>query len=103
MYCDACGTQLQPGQRFCGSCGKPAGIVAVPPPPSSRVARHLPVLAILWLVAGALNLIVAAFLLIFGNAGPFRDALAVTMARGFLQALFTGLGILVLLKALGCF
>jgi len=23
MFCEACGTQLQPAQHFCSTCGKP--------------------------------------------------------------------------------
>lgn len=37
MYCGSCGTQLNPGARFCRACGRPqaAGVAAPPPPPPS--------------------------------------------------------------------
>jgi hypothetical protein len=73
MYCERCGSQLGQGQRFCPSCGKPVGIAIVPIERQSKVQQHLHVLAILWLLAGALNLFAGAALflvasIIFGGA-----------------------------------
>jgi hypothetical protein len=72
MFCERCGFKLVEGQRFCSSCGKPAGISLVPLERQGKVQRNLQVLAILWLVAGALNLIFGFGLftvgrIIFGN------------------------------------
>jgi hypothetical protein len=33
-YCTTCGTEIGPGQRFCGNCGRPAGATAADPPGS---------------------------------------------------------------------
>src|SRR3989442_4669641 len=79
MFCDRCGTELQPGQRFCGSCGKPVGVAVVPPAPSGRVARHLHLLAVLWFAASAINLIgsIAVFIVantLFGHSIRFENA-----------------------------
>ncbi len=102
MFCDHCGTELRVGQRFCSSCGKPIGVEVVTPAPQGRVGRHLQVLAVLWLAASALNLIGGAVLFVLANTlftrlgrmeGPW-------VGPGFLQPLFSVLGVLVLVKAL---
>src|SRR3989442_489888 len=67
MYCDGCGTQLAAGQRFCGSCGKPVGMAAVPTSTGGRVSRHIQLVAILWLAASALHLIGGAGVFLLGN------------------------------------
>lgn len=105
MFCDRCGTELQAGQRFCGSCGKGIGVSVVPQPSDGRVSRHIQILAVLWLAASALNLIGGAVLFVlggtlFGRLGHIGPSGAVP---GFLHGLFFALGILVLLKALAGF
>jgi hypothetical protein len=72
MFCERCGFKLVEGQRFCSSCGKPVGISLVPLERQGKVQRNLQVLAILWLVAGALNLVIGFGLftvghIVFGN------------------------------------
>jgi hypothetical protein len=72
MFCERCGFKLVEGQRFCSSCGKPVGISLVPLDRQGKVQRNLQVLAILWLVAGALNLVIGFGLftvghIVFGN------------------------------------
>ena len=104
MFCDNCGYQLPEGQRFCGGCGKPAGIAQVRAS-DGRVARHVQLVAILWLAAGFLNLIGAAALFILGNT--LFPAIARTEPSfpvgPFLQGMFNVLGVLVGVKALLCF
>ena len=105
MFCDRCGTELQPGQRFCGSCGKPVGLAVAPPAPSGRVARHLHLLAVLWFAASAINLIgaVAVFIVantLFGHSIRFENALPM---QGFLQTLLSSVAGLLFLKALAGF
>lgn len=62
MYCDHCGSSLNPTSRFCSSCGKPVvpapSLSATPRPVQTedRVRRHANLLAILWLANGALRL-----------------------------------------------
>jgi hypothetical protein len=67
MFCERCGFQLAEGTRFCSSCGKPAGMAIVPLEHQGKVERNIQILAILWLVAGALNLIACFVLLTLGN------------------------------------
>jgi zinc-ribbon domain len=60
MYCANCGAGIEAGQSFCSSCGKPVATTATAPPGSmpypGRVARHIQVVAILWLVWSILSL-----------------------------------------------
>jgi hypothetical protein len=66
MFCNHCGGEVQPNQRFCGLCGKPAAVPSAPPPPSpyvstasGRVARHIKMLAVFWIALSALNVLKA--------------------------------------------
>ncbi len=102
MYCDRCGAELQLGQKFCGSCGKPAGLAVTPVAAGGRVARHLQLLAILWIAASALNLIGALVLFLLSGT-LFRHLPSIPEASwvgGFLHGLFSVLGYVVLLKSL---
>jgi hypothetical protein len=60
MFCNHCGGQVESGQRFCSSCGKPA-MAGAPAPPvaptAGRVARHVRMLAVFWIALSALNLL----------------------------------------------
>jgi len=56
VFCNACGSQVQPQFNVCPNCGRPiAAAVALP----SRLGRHFRTLGILWTIAGALCLIPA--------------------------------------------
>lgn len=58
MFCNHCGGRLEADQRFCASCGKPVAPVAAPTPPASgRLARHLSILAVFWIVISVFRLI----------------------------------------------
>ncbi|SRR5712692_1871370 len=105
MFCDGCGTQLQPEQRFCGSCGKPVGVSVAPPAPAGRVGRHLQVLAVLWLAASALNLIGGVVLFVLANTlFAHMDHLGVPREiPNFLQPLLSVFGGMLLIKALAGF
>ncbi len=63
MFCNHCGGEVQPNQRFCSQCGKPAvapGAAPVAPSPTTgRVARHVRMLAVFWIALSALNLLKA--------------------------------------------
>jgi zinc ribbon protein len=112
MFCERCGSKLNEGQRFCPSCGKPVGISLVPIERQGKVQRNIQILAILWLVAGALNLFLGfgmfTFSHIFSNLGlhfdgapnvaPFLHSI-VAFASGFVLlkavlSIVTGIGLL---------
>jgi len=121
MHCAQCGTQLVPGQIFCSKCGQQfAGTMASPstPPPapsvqsstyqtstmggsavfanSSRVARHLNVLGVLWIVYSGLRLISGLAVMAFGSfrfpflIGPFPG-----LMRGFLGPFLSAIGLVI--------
>ena len=53
MYCNSCGTPLEPGHVFCSKCGQQ--IVQVTRPSVSRVAQHGQLVGILWIAYSALT------------------------------------------------
>ena len=68
MFCNQCGTQLQPDYKLCPKCGNaigPARPVATSSP--GRLERHLRTLGILWIVVGALFLIPSILALAVGG------------------------------------
>lgn len=68
MFCDGCGAAVQPGQAFCGKCGKQIlGPIAVMQNRPGRVQGHLQLLGILWLAISAFNTIGGVVLYILAN------------------------------------
>jgi hypothetical protein len=64
MFCNRCGTQIQPEFSVCPKCGDPVAVAggnfpktATPSVRSGRVQRHLRTLGTLWIVVGALWII----------------------------------------------
>ena len=102
MFCDGCGDALQPGQQFCGKCGKEiVGPVVVGYPRRSRVREHLRLLGILWLALAAWEFLGAAVLYIVANT-LFRMQLPQgppPEARLFLHPLLTVIAVFVAVKA----
>src|SRR5437667_10470260 len=104
MYCDGCGTQLAAGQRFCGSCGKPVGMAAVPTSTGGRVSRHLQLVAILWLAASALHLIGGPVLFLLWNTRFVHFVRGdVFTFQNFLQGLMCTRGVWLFLQAIDVF
>jgi hypothetical protein len=56
MFCDGCGAPVEPSQTFCPRCGKALKSVGGTPV-QSRIAGHLRLLGIFWLVLSGLRLI----------------------------------------------
>ena len=58
MFCDRCGHQMGPDDKFCAQCGKAAAAANAPastPACEPRVARHIQLLGILWVARGVLR------------------------------------------------
>ena len=71
MFCNACGTEIQPGFNVCPKCGTPVGRAVSSPSTAlarSRLQRHLNTLGVLWIVVGVLFLIPATVLLFLSGA-----------------------------------
>ena len=70
MFCNACGTEIQPGFNVCPKCATPVtGVVSslTAIVTRSRLQRHLATLGLLWIVVGALFLLPALVLLLLGG------------------------------------
>jgi len=81
MFCDACGTQLEPVQKYCTRCGK--AVIGPAPGGSGRVARHVHPLGILWMVYSALVAFGGVLAIVVAQT-VFRHGF--TMGPGFPQA-----------------
>jgi hypothetical protein len=104
MFCDGCGGALQLGQAFCSKCGKQiVGPITTIRQMPGRVERHIHLLGILWLAYSAFNTLGGLVLLILGRTffPHLREMTDVPqdVPVGFLSALLTTLGMVVLAKA----
>lgn len=110
MYCVQCGLEVMPHHVYCSRCGHRLAEPAVPAVPvqndparpttaagqSSRVAQHLNVLAILWIVFSVLRLIPGLAMLVFSHTRfPFLLAPFPTHLHGVLGPILGGLGLMV--------
>jgi hypothetical protein len=103
MFCDGCGTTVQPGQLFCSNCGKQiVGGGTTTPAARGRVQQHSHLLAIIWLAFSALEAVGGLMLFVVGN-GLFPHIRQMgappDMPVSFFVVLFNALGIIVLAKA----
>jgi hypothetical protein len=97
MFCQNCGTQIQPGQQFCSKCDMPLTGYALEP--KGRLRRHIHLLGILWIAYSALNLVGGVALMIVANAIFGRHARFETGAPFFLQPLLATIGVFLLIKS----
>lgn len=88
MFCNQCGTQLQPEFNVCPKCGRalntpgPAAATALVSN-RERLQRHLRTLGILWVVLGALFLLPSVFLMGIGGVARSVIPMESTVAREF--------------------
>ena len=102
MFCDRCGANLQPGQRFCGRCGKEFATPGFAYPPPNRVREHVRLLGILWLAFSAINAVAGLVLWIIANtifAHLQEMGAPPNVPAGFLRSLFAAIGAIILIKA----
>lgn len=105
MFCDACGTAVQPGQAFCSKCGKQiVGPISLMQPLPGRVQEHVHLLGLLWLAMSAFNTVGGVVLYVLANTlfahlrelgGPPEAA----AASGFLRPLLSTIAVVVLATA----
>lgn len=99
MYCNGCGSELQPGYNVCPKCGKVIGdpVSAVT---RSRLENHLSTLGTLWVVVGVLFLLPALGLFFASSVAHFviQDNV---VARTLGPLLLTIIGGTILMIAVG--
>lgn len=109
MFCDGCGSAVQPGQPFCSSCGKQIlGSVVAMHPRRGRVQQHIHLVGIFWFAISAFNSLIGVVLYILANtllapgggAGappflcPLLSVIAVIALSGSALGFFAGWGLL---------
>ncbi len=102
MFCDGCGTAVQPGQAFCSRCGKQiVGPVTVMQPLPSRVQGHVRLLGLFWLAFSAFNTVGGVVLYVLSNTlfARINGMGAPEASTSFLRPLLSALAILLLAKA----
>jgi hypothetical protein len=103
MFCDGCGSEVQPGQAFCSRCGKQiVGSVSAVMPMPSRVQQHVHLLGILWLAISAFNAVAGVILFVLANTlfSHLHDMGAPQQVpTGFLSSLVSVIGSIILIKA----
>ncbi|HTW58665.1 MAG TPA: zinc ribbon domain-containing protein [Terriglobales bacterium] len=103
MYCDRCGAAVQPGQAFCSKCGKQiVGPVSLTQSFPGRVKQHTHLVGILWLAFSAFNALAGLVVVIVGTTlFPHLHEMGApqNVPVGFLSALVSTVGILILAKA----
>jgi len=96
MFCQNCGTQIQPGQQFCSKCSMP--LVGYAPQQKWRLQRHLHLLGIFWIAYSAVHALAGIALMIVANI-IFGHRGVASGAPEFLQPLLATIGILLLIKS----
>jgi hypothetical protein len=102
MFCDGCGTVVQPGQTYCSRCGKQiVGQVTAMQLRPGRVQGHVHLLGILWLAISAFNTIGGVILYVLANTlfAHMREFGAPEAPTAFLRPLLSVVGIFILAKA----
>jgi len=103
MFCDGCGVAVQPGQAFCSKCGKQIlGPVQTAQSVPGRVQQHVHLLGIFWLAISAFNAVAGLILLVLANtlfAHLHEMGAPPQVPTGFLSALLSTIGIIVLAKS----
>ncbi len=91
MFCNRCGTALQPQQTTCPACGQLQPVVALG---ESRLTTHLHLLAIFWFIVAALTAIGAFVMLAIGGfaSAAMHMGNAPPIARILGPAVFWGIG-----------
>jgi hypothetical protein len=102
MFCDSCGTAVQPGQAFCGKCGKAiVGPVTALQMRPGRVQGHVQLLGIMWLAISAFNTIGGVILYVIANTlfAHLHNMGAPQTPTSFLRPFLSVIAGLVLIKA----
>ena len=102
MFCDGCGSAVQPGQSFCSKCGKQiVGPVSLAQPRRGRVQEHVRLLGLFWMALSAFNTIAGIVLYVIANTlmVHLHEANPDGGPPAFLTPLLSTFAILLLAKA----
>ena len=97
MFCDGCGTPVQPGQSYCSKCGKQIiGPVSFAQPRAGRVQGHVRLLGLFWLAISAFNTVGGIVLYVLANTlfAHMHDLGAPDAPTAFLRPLLSVVAIL---------
>jgi len=101
MFCNRCGTQLQPTFKLCPKCGNPVTAGAASAiPERSRLDRHLRTVGVLWIIFGALWLIPSAVTMLLSHGARLTMGDEI-FGHAFMRPLFFSFGAISLLVAAG--
>jgi hypothetical protein len=105
MFCNRCGTDLHPGQRFCVGCGKDiSGPIAIPQPLPNRVQQNIRLVGILWLVFSGIEILGGIFMLTIANTillfVPQTGNAPPPIPIGVMRVFFSAIAFFILIKAL---
>jgi hypothetical protein len=101
MFCNACGRELRPGEQYCSACGQPVGVAPIPRS-INRVAHHVQLLGVLWIVYSFFDLIGGITVMVFPTmilSILSRVEGVPSQIPGFLLPLFIAIGMFLTLKA----
>jgi uncharacterized membrane protein (DUF2068 family) len=100
MYCNACGNPIPDDARFCAKCGRPVAVVGPPGagiPARARIEKHLPALALIWIIYSLLRVFAGGAVLFVGSMFvPHVFMFGWPFSHFFLPGLITSLGVGVL-------
>jgi hypothetical protein len=101
MFCNNCGSPITSEQSICSHCGKSTTAARVASAARTRVAEHVHLLAILWLVDGALLLIPAIVMAVLAGivTSPMAWHRADNIALAIVPGVFTFLCVVFLISA----
>ncbi|HTT21607.1 MAG TPA: zinc ribbon domain-containing protein [Candidatus Sulfotelmatobacter sp.] len=102
MFCDGCGTSVQPGQAYCSKCGKQIiGPVSFAQPRPGRVQEHVRLLGLFWLGFSAFITVGGIVLYVLANTlfAHMRELGAPEAPTAFLRPLLSVIAIVLLAKA----
>lgn len=106
MFCQNCGSQAVESARFCAGCGR-ALVIASVPPADSRVAKHVRLLAILWMARAGLTAVTGFWVLFVGtrlmpwifDAGRLPNGPSGVPFPGFVSSLISATAWMILIAA----
>lgn len=100
MFCNACGTEIQPQFNVCPNCGYTTASLGTATL-RSRLGQHLHRLAVLWIIAAVLVVITAIVVMMISTIARAAIPATETVARSVGPAVLSSISALLLIVATG--